>query len=693
MFCQNCGKEIEEGAVFCTNCGASVQGADRNTDTVQTGSASTENIQTGDKGERSGPKKKGKGRIIAVAAVAVALAAAGVAGAVLYFTGDGYVSRKNMELAERCFDEEEYKDALTYCEEALKRNPGLTDAYLKSADILLFQEEYGDAVRILEKGLKRTRDDEDSQELLTEKIDEINRLETETVSKRLQEYLDKELAPQYGYADLGARVKEFAMDTINYEADGRWTELSGIAHTRICDLDDDGRDELMTFVLEDENMIVSVYEVEDNAVVKKAECCEGHCSDLLGYDEVWSLIDVESGKYVYYSQDGFSILGDGIFGVVKLYRYDGGNLYTPLVIDLGSGSSDFEYRAYQYDENGIQLSEELIYDESGNYAEVYTREYGGRRIEELFAEYGVTVTFDAGIPAAQNGYEELLAFNMWGDYRNYYPDESSWCDTVVYHFNDWDSPLLVYDRFLRGEETLRVREGAWYGGNKHTDWTFQDILEEVQNQKLEYSDNREISGIWYAFLDCGGDGVEEMQIQFVGLDIYAPGDDSDQTMVITYRDGQLELVYSCESWARSSTGIDYYGCISSGGSNGAGDYSFDMGYIDGNGDVQWVYNAEALWGWWTSYLSGDAYDMAFAGYEPDIEVDCYTINGEDYCVLYADEDLWEYQYFVSLCEQEGMQFVTKEQMDMLISQRMMELGIEESWGLGNGVHWNRYWYD
>lgn len=97
--------------------------------------------------------------------------------------------------------------------------------------------------------------------------------------------------PRYGYADLGAQVKEFNMDTIHeegaYEKNENWTGLSGIADTHICDLDGDGRDELITLVLRETNIDICVYEVGDNAVTKRAECTEPRIDDLTGCDEKW----------------------------------------------------------------------------------------------------------------------------------------------------------------------------------------------------------------------------------------------------------------------------------------------------------------------------------------------------------------------------------------------------------------------
>ena len=117
--------------------------AEKNAAGIQAGNAVPGSMQEGSAAIGSaqpGKKKKGKGGIIALVIVVVLLIGAG-AGAALYFTGDAYMSRKNMKLAEECFDAEEYEEALAYYEEALKLDPGLTEAYLKSADIRVMEGE------------------------------------------------------------------------------------------------------------------------------------------------------------------------------------------------------------------------------------------------------------------------------------------------------------------------------------------------------------------------------------------------------------------------------------------------------------------------------------------------------------------------------------------------------------------------
>lgn len=61
-------------------------------------------------------------------------------------------------------------------------------------------------------------------------------------------------------------------------------------------------------------------------------------------------------------------------------------------------------------------------------------------------------------------YEVLLQMEMWADYLM--QDDSYF---HVYHFNDFDSPIALYRRFLSGEETVQMRKDVWYYGDAQAD--------------------------------------------------------------------------------------------------------------------------------------------------------------------------------------------------------------------------------
>lgn len=708
MFCHNCGNEVKEDAVFCSHCGARQNagkeaGTEKETKTEMNAAGTPEEARTegipsgnapsGGASEKPEKKKKGKGGIIALIIGLVLAIGAGV-GCALYFTGDAYVSRKNMKLAEECFDAEEYEEALEYYEKALKLDSGLAQAYIRSADIYLLEEKYGEAIEILEKGLKKTREDEDSQEEIEEKIEEITRLENGAAAAKLQEYLENELEPRYGYADLSAKKQFFDWNT-SFEQNRNWTGMLGMANAEIRDLDGDGRDEMLVIVLE-EKITLSIYEVEENVPVKKAEHSEERCSDMIGYDVIYAMVDGGGIPYLFMKEEMSGILSDGYMANVKLYRYDGTNIYMPLgILQTGGGSSDFEFKAYEYDAGGNLLCEETVYDEVYDHEVNYDSAHCYGRVADLFGKYGLELDSGAAINgekklfddlAASQGYRELLYLRMWGVNQS---------DGAVYYFNDWDSPILVYESFLRGEKTVRARAGAWFDDQEQMDLTLQDMLEQIGYVYLEYSEKDTVSRIEYAYLDCGGDGVEELAVKFVGLDIYYPDDDSDVTVVISCENGELELIYSRESWARSGTTINYYGCIYTGGSDGAGAYYEELEYINAEHVVQTICEVENLGGWWVSYVSDEAYQQVFGngGTEPNMELRVYDINGSAYHVADLDEDsgqeCWDY---IALCQAEGKVFVQEEEAENLLRQRVGELGVKEEWLSDNELYWRWLWY-
>lgn len=189
MFCYKCGKEIKDGQTFCSYCGtkqsaeakpkaemiweipvtAPVGGGSEKQDTIP--GAAKPNETKSNEPQPDGAKKK-KGPIIAIAVAALLVIAVG-AGCILYFTGDSYVCRKNMKLAEEYFEDEDYEGALACYEDALKIDNTLTDAYLGAADVYLAAESYEEAMDILRKGQKKTRGDKEAGEALEEKLMEV----------------------------------------------------------------------------------------------------------------------------------------------------------------------------------------------------------------------------------------------------------------------------------------------------------------------------------------------------------------------------------------------------------------------------------------------------------------------------------------------------------------------------------------
>ena len=397
-----------------------------------------------------------------------------------------------------------------------------------------------------------------------------------------------------------------------------------------------------------------------------------------GYDISWSLLTANETPYLFLSENGYGIFWDYSTTDTGLYRYDGSQLYAPLLINqTQGGSSDFIYTAYQYNADGELLNEEVVLDEDTEHESDCTWEYYCQRVAELFDTYGISLDSEAAIQRNRNiyrdieeadGYEPLLHLEMQGEILDY--------PITALHFNDFDSSWAFCRRFLSGEETVQMRKDAWYCGDQQKEWTVLSVYPDIQ----------------YTYLDCGNDGVEEIAIRFVGLDLYSPGDDSDLTMVITCNGKSPEVVFSCESWARSYTSPRYHGCIPSSGSAGAGDHPFDMQYLDADGNLHMVYDGQALGGWWFRDIEPDIYDAVFSS-EPGAEVTHYEIDDADYYVMHSYDTSIDSlcEEYVSLCEQKGMRFVSDEEIDELIAEYAEKLGIEYDWMFEEEVEWNSWW--
>lgn len=630
MFCANCGKEVSAGDKFCAYCGSPVQ------------TASSPVPLSPEPSMHPIPKKTVSPVLIGGISAAV-LAAAVVAGSVFYFT-----SRDDVDVEETSASSE-------------KREKKKAD---KKKDTPISEMEEEEEVPTVSK-----------------------------TAETLQNYLETELIPQYGTADLGTQIKEFENEDSYDDTYYFWTASAGLSDAKIYDLDQDGEEELLVFLLTKEDITLYIYEAEEDEVRQTAEYTQKRYSDMDGYDISWSLLTAKGTPYLFFSESGYGIFWDYSTTNAGLYRYDGNKLYAPLLIkQTQGGSSDFIHTAYQYNADGELLNEEVVLDEDPEHESDRTSDYFCQRVAELFGTYGISLDSEAAIQKNQSiyhdiakadEYETLLHLEMQGESLSY--------PITTLHFNDFDSPWASYQRFLRREETVQMREDAWYYGDQQKEWTLDDIREKIINEYTsEY--HSVYPSIEYAYLDCGNDGVEELAVRFVGLGIYAPDDDSDLTMIITCKNNSLEVVYSYETWARSYTAPLYHGCFPSGGSDGAGDHPFDMQYLDADGNLHTVYDARALGGWWFRGIEPDIYDSVFSS-DPSAEVTHYEIDGADYYVMQSyDTDIDSLcQEYVSLCEQKGRNFVSDDEITELIEAYAGRLGIESDWLYEDELSWN-YWY-
>lgn len=528
-----------------------------------------------------------------------------------------------------------------------------------------------------------------------------------------QEYLDEQILEYDGAVDLEKQARAFDWNrtyTIYRMADGHmaWTNISGICGSEICDLDGDGIEELIVFKLNGDErlmgsgeMSVCAYEAIDGKVDWPKTCSKNLSVHAGGAELTWSLLQADGAVYLFYHDNYRGVDGEyDSTNEAALYRYDGEHFYSPLRIERRVGEAgNVTYTAYQYDTGAKLLSEEVIYDGPQDVLQGSGLAHYYKRIEELFGAYGISIDSETALKNGQNIYHEimeaqdeqrLLTLNMWavsqGDFLAH-----------AYQLNDQNGVMPAYQRFLNGEESVRIREGIWdeYDGGPDEVWTIQELLDMACGYYLEDYRNPQITGeyrpsVGYTYLDCGGDGMKELAIRFVGLGMEST---EDLTMVIACRDAALEVVYARHSWSRSGNELRYHGCIRHHGSSGARDNYAGMDYIDGNGDLQMVYSAHASGrqGWALCEL--EDYDDTNAS-EYVFTDTTYSIGDTEYEILEFDEDIPEEigREYIDYLIQKGENVITEEELGGLIEARMEQLGIEKTWAEEEELAWSYcYW--
>lgn len=279
--------------------------------------------------------------------------------------------------------------------------------------------------------------------------------------------------------------------------------------------------------------------------------------------------------------------------------------------------------------------------------------------------------------------------------------------------------MEAYEKFLNNEEGLSfdryMQKGYFINPDsteeplfqKGNEYTLSEILKKITAYYLEYSDNKKIDYIDYAFIDCGKDGESELLLRFNGIDIYSPDDDSTLVYVIKYIDGKLYLCYYYETWARSETSINEYGYIASSGSGGASLHITDYSFIDKNGSWKPIVYIESeldinALGQFENlaklaeakgikdYIQVDTirfnYDPSAS--EQDNEEVFYTfyVYNENFELL-EDANLYTDSIYKEIFDEANVPFITPDELSAIISEKEQILGVTAEIKDGAEVSW------
>ncbi|MGN1159315.1 MAG: zinc-ribbon domain-containing protein [Lachnospiraceae bacterium] len=263
-----------------------------------------------------------------------------------------------------------------------------------------------------------------------------------------------------------------------------------------------------------------------------------------------------------------------------------------------------------------------------------------------------------------------------------YQGEAFELEDYIYDLTDyaWATRDKKDDSYARNEEALEVYTAFLRGEYATADGRYlTDLLPEFVPVDMW---NGYVDEITYAYLDLGADNVQELLVTFVGMDIYESGDDSTWEYVLRYDGTTLSVCYEFETWARSYTGVSYYGVVNGDGSNGAASHMYAQTVLDAEGNAVAIYECDEE-GEITSYMEpfySDGVDFRDLGVSvPDMGLCSYKV-ADSYYLVYEDdmnEGRAGYEEASAFCANFGYQLYTHTQIEEIIAEHIRQQGIED----------------
>lgn len=257
--------------------------------------------------------------------------------------------------------------------------------------------------------------------------------------------------------------------------------------------------------------------------------------------------------------------------------------------------------------------------------------------------------------------------------------------------------VAAYEAFLTGKRTAKIANNCYtdisYIGGTITDSTAREekdglsltqLYERISDEIVENRSEGSIGRMEYALIDCGGDGKKQLALRAYGVNIYAPDDDSDLTMVFDYQDGTVSMIYAVDSWARSENALYKNGYVLGGGSGGASCHYVWEGLIGADGVYHKTYDChtetgQGLYGMSSCYEVWDSGDND--GFPAEF---CeYEVNGEtvySYYILDSVTDAGRKIVMDYIKDNEarmGIRFLTSDEAWARVEKNRRALGVTQ----------------
>lgn len=342
----------------------------------------------------------------------------------------------------------------------------------------------------------------------------------------------------------------------------------------------------------------------------------------------------ESGNFLYSDNNG-----DKGYELIRLKDYTAG-IFTVYIQDYNSLQSN---RESTMSADALSVS---IYTPEGL---VYHEEAAAEETSALWSP----VYLYEGEPIGLGNYiYDLTDYTWTARDKNHSPAVSP------------DDATNAYEAFLHGESA--TADGLY----------LTDLLPAYD---ADWSWNGYVDEIRYAYLDLGADGSPELLVEFVGMDLYCPDDDSTLSYILKYDGSDLKVCDSYEAWARSSASVSYYGVLSGDGSGGAATHYYDLAVLDAEGNSIPIYD-EVEEGYVDTFMNPFRDDgITFDSSQPDAGLGLFTIGDSEYLAYmdYINEERADYETVSSYYGSYGYKIYTEAEIDALIRERIQALGLEE----------------
>ena len=277
---------------------------------------------------------------------------------------------------------------------------------------------------------------------------------------------------------------------------------------------------------------------------------------------------------------------------------------------------------------------------------------------------------------------------------------------------------FVYKQFLEGRIPVRVKNEEYLDDGVYF---LEELIDTYAIRLGQEMLPSVISEAGYSYIDCGMDGNKELALRFYYTDTNEYGSPYTQYLILKHSDKDgLKLCASAHTYYRSEATLNEYGYITEGGSQGAASAYSEQRFVDKDGIQQWIYSDSYHMGLSKLRLTSDVLPerlsqklyTTYSSESGDYYLNCYLF--EDYKLPDYDPDTWESDYegyakarlyvftdingsiltpdsdYVSLCAQNGIRILSKEEFDSALSEHYKAIGFDEKIQGGNDIEWTSF---